>query len=120
MTIIEKSRDFTPVEIYKLTKNPKIEKLSVHAGEVFEVVGYCLYEDTDAKTGTSREILSLELAEGDPIATNSDTVKKSFHDILDIYKQFGDGEVPYPINVAVISAIARSSGRTYYDIALVD
>ena len=39
MTIIEKSRDFTPIEIYKLTKNPKIEKLSVHSGEVFEVVG---------------------------------------------------------------------------------
>ena len=37
MRIIESTRTFTPEEVYHLTKDPQIEKLSKHAGELLAV-----------------------------------------------------------------------------------
>lgn len=116
MTIIAKSRTFSPTEIFKLTKDGRIEKLNQHEGEVLNVTGYILYSDKDS-SGNEREILSLELEEGNPIATNSPTAQRSFRDILAIYAESGI-EDPFPLNgVCIISGKAKS-GRTFYDIAL--
>lgn len=116
MTILETSRDFTPTELYALTKNPKTTNLKDHNGELIEVTGYCLYEDVNTK-GETRTILSLELTEGEAIATNSATALRSLHDILEIFKA-GGNENPYPIPLIIYSDKAKGSGRTFYDLML--
>lgn len=116
MTIIEKSRAFTPAEIFKLTKDGRIEKLNEHEGEVLTVTGYIIYTDKDSK-GDEKTILSMETDDGAPIATNSPTAQRSFMDILEIYRESGE-ENPFPLaGVTIISGKAKS-GRTFYDISL--
>lgn len=116
MTIIEKSRDFTPAEIFKLTKDGRIEKLTLHEGEVIRVTGYVLYKDVDSK-GEEKAILSLEVEDSAPIATNSPTAQRSFLDILAIYEEAGV-KTPFPLDgITIISGKAKS-GRTFYDISL--
>ena len=119
MTILETSRQFSTTDLYALTKDPLVEKLSDHTGEKLEVTGYCLFEDPDKKTGELMTLLSLELAEGAPVATNSPTVQRSFKDIIEIYRATGN-ENPYPFTVEVFSKKAIASGRPYLNIRLVD
>lgn len=119
MTILETSRQFSTKELYALTKDPLVEKLSDHVGESLELTGYCLFEDPDKKTGELKTMLSLEIAEGVPIATNSPTVQQSFKDIIEIYRATGN-ENPYPFTVEVFTKKANSSGRPYLNIRLAD
>ena len=116
MKIIESTRTFTPEEVYHLTKDPQIDKLSKHAGELLEITGIIVYEDQDAD-GEVRTVVSFELTEGAAIASNSATVMRSVHDILDIYKATGT-DVPWPLSIVVIQDKSSKSGRTYYNIAL--
>lgn len=118
MNILETSREFAPEDLYKLTKDPLVEKLKDHADEQLEVTGYCLYEDTDTKTGELRPLLALELAEGPAVATNSPTVMRSWKDICDIYAATSTA-IPYPLMIAVFTKTANSSKRDYLNIRLV-
>lgn len=122
MTIVNKSRNFSAPETYKLTKDARIEKLSDHEGELLTVTGFILYEDTKEVLDDGKliektvTILSLELEEGKPVATNSATAIRSFGDILEIYSDAGQ-ENPYPLSLVVVSGKAKS-GRKYYDLSL--
>lgn len=119
MNIIATSRKFKPTELYHLTKDPAVEKLSKHVEETLEVTGYCVYEDVNSKTGEVQTLLAIELAEGEPVATNSPTVTRSFQDIIDI---FAGSEIdqPFPFSIYVFSKTAVGSGRSYINIRLVD
>lgn len=119
MTILETSRQFSTKELYALTKDPLVEKLSDHTGQRLEVTGFCLFEDPDKKTGELKTMLSLEIEKGAPIATNSPTVQQSFKDIIEIYRATGN-ENPYPFTVEVFTKKANASGRPYLNIRLVD
>ena len=116
MKIIETSRDFSPVELYTLTKNPKSEKLREHVGEVLEVTGFCIYEDNNSDE-TSRTVLTLERTEGEPIGTNSDTARRSLKQILEIYAASGIDD-PYPLPLVVYTAKSAKSGREFVDLML--
>ena len=83
------------------------------------MTGYCLFEDPDKKTGELKALLSLEIEEGSPIASNSPTVQQSFKDIIEIYRASGN-ENPYPFTVEVFTKKANASGRPYLNIRLVD
>ena len=114
MTILEKSRDLSIMELYKLTQDPKTETLKEHIGEVIKVTGYVLREEDDGK-----RVLSLELAEGDPIASNSPTVQKSFAGILALFASVG--QTPYPMNLAIYTAQStKNKDRNFVDIRLVE
>lgn len=119
MTIIETSRQYPPKELYALTKDPFVEKLSEHIGQKLGVTGYCIFEDADKKTGELKTMLSFELEEGAPIATNSPTVIQSFKDIIEIYRAAGN-DSPYPFTIEVFSKKANASGRPYLNIRLAD
>lgn len=116
MTIISKSRDFSLQELYTLTKDPKISKLKEHVGEVLEVTGYILRDELCADGKDTVSTLTLELAGGGAVASNSPTVQRSFHEILDIYEFTGDK--PFPMFLAVFTDTARKSGREYINIRL--
>ena len=114
MTILEKSRDLTVMELYKLTQDPMTETLKDHIGEVIEVTGYVLREEEDEK-----KVLTLELAEGAPIASNSPTVQKSFAGILALFASVGQN--PYPMSLAIYTAqSSKNKDRNFVDIRLVN
>lgn len=114
MTIINSSKKFTAKETYAMTKNATITKMTAHKGEIFEVRDWCLYEDVD-RNGEVREILSIMTAEGDVIATNSDTFKREFMDMVDMFAAAGEPLAP----IAVVSGTAKS-GREFITCALAD
>lgn len=117
MTILETSRQFTPEELYALTKNPKNEVLKAHDGESLEVSGYCIYEDTNTK-GEVRTLMSLEITDEEfAITSNSETARRSLNDIMEIYRMSGI-ENPFPFMIEVYHDTARGSKRTFYDIKL--
>ena len=115
MTIIDKSRDFTIMELYNLTKDPAITTLKKHVGESFEVSDYLLREEDDGK-----RILSLKLPGGEVIASNSPTVQRSFSDILALYQANGI-ENPLPITLLVYTdTSSKNPDRKFIDIRLVE
>lgn len=115
MKIIYESREYTRREEYRMTKNADIEKLSLHAGDIVTINGALIFED-EKEDGTVETILSLELASGTVIATNSATVKRSFKAICDIYNGL------FPIEDVLIKEGVSKKGdkeRVFYDLALV-
>ena len=113
MTILEKSRDLSIMELYKLTQDPQTETLKDHIGEVIKVTGYVLREEEDEK-----KVLTLELAEGAPVASNSPTVQKSFAGILALFASVGQD--PYPRSIASYTAqSSKNKDRNFVDIRLV-
>ena len=114
MTIIEKSRDFTLMELYKLTQDPQNTVFKEHVGEVLEVTGYVLYTDDDDK-----EILTLELAEGSAIGGNSPTIQRSFMKILALY--YSLGQSPFPMTITIYTApSSKNKDRNFIDIRLIE
>lgn len=107
MTITMRSREtLTPVELYKLTKNATVQKLSSCENDVpFTVGDWVIYEDVSLGTGEVREILSLELG-GVNYATNSPTFIREFKDIVEV---FGADSMPELVKVTGVS----KAGRTY-------
>ena len=117
MTILHTSKPYTPEEIYRLTKDASVEKLSDHKGEVITVVGYIYYSETQKdKDGkeSENEILCFERDDGSAIGTNSPTVRKTWFTMLDIF-----GETPiYPRDLMIFEDTATKSGRKYMNIKL--
>lgn len=113
MNILEKSREFSLMELYKLINDPHITQLKNHIGEVLEVTGFALREEDE------KRILSLELAEGDVVASNSPTVQKSFAAILALYASVGQD--PFPMSLLVYTAPStKNRDRNFVDILLVE
>lgn len=114
MTILETSREFTVMELYKLTQDPMTETLKEHIGEVLEVTGYVLREEDDEK-----RVITFELVEGNPISSNSPTVQKSFAGIIALYDSLNLN--PYPMSLAIYTApSSKNKDRNFVDIRLID
>lgn len=106
MEIIEKSRDFTKQEIYKLTHNQSVS-LKDAIGEVFTVNGYLYYSDTNYR-GESIVVLVLETVQGF-VSTISETFRNSFMEIVDAF--------PLPVDIEVIGGKTKS-GRDFINCQL--
>ena len=105
MNIIAKSREMKKSEIFKMTKNPAIQKMSDNVGLKIEVDSWLVYSDLNSKN-EEQTILSIADNEGNIYATNSATFRQQFFDIVDML----EGEMVDVIEV--VSGVSKN-GRDY-------
>ena len=90
MEIIRKSdEEMTKKDIFMMTKNQKIRTVkSLENGAKINVTHWIEFSDVNSGTGEKVEILSMMDKTGECFATNSNSFKEMFFDIVDIM----DGE----------------------------
>ena len=90
LEIIRKSDEtMTKKDIFMLTKNQKIRTVkSLENGAKINVTHWIEFSDVNSSTGKKVEILSMMDETGECFATNSNSFKEMFFDIVDIM----DGE----------------------------
>ena len=90
MEIIRKSdEEMSKKDIFMLTKNQKIRTVkSLENGTKINVKHWIEFSDVNSSTGEKVEILSMMDKTGECFATNSNSFKEMFFDIVDIM----DGE----------------------------
>lgn len=108
MEIIEKSRDFTKQELYKLTRGQSINAKDAIGTDV-HVDGYCKYSEVNSK-GEQVEILAVLDVDGTVYATMSQTFKREFEFIVDI---MGDD----PFTITIIGGVTKA-GRDFVSCTL--
>ena len=82
--IVNKSRDFSEVEIYLMTISPAIISMKdVSDGEKIKVDGYVIFNDINDK-GEETEIMSIITPDKKVYCFQSATFKRSFMDIYNI------------------------------------
>ena len=69
-------------DMYKLTQNSSVQKLSAIAGSTITPEQWVLYEDADIKSGEMRKVLVIA-ADGETFATVSRTFIDSFEKAVD-------------------------------------
>lgn len=91
MNINAKSKEnMTMKELYNLTKNPEIKKMSSIKGEDIEVGNWLVYTEVN-KDGEAMTVLSIEDRETSEIfATNSQTFINEFYSIIDMCSDAGE------------------------------
>ena len=110
MNIVERSREFTKVEEYLLTLNrAMISVKDIDDETVIPVKDYCIYNDINAK-GEEVVILTILTPDNMVYCTQSETFKRSFHDIFNIM----DGN---PFSIKKVSGTTKA-GRPYVDCVL--
>lgn len=83
------STDMTDEQLYLLTLDSDINKLSDKAGEVIEIEAFCHYVETkEDKNGAVKdtELLSIRTTDGETFGTNSATFIKSFIDMFEFFE----------------------------------
>lgn len=90
LEILRKSDDeMNKKDVFMLTKNQKIRTVkSLENGAKISVVHWIVFSDVNSATGKEVEILSMMDENGEVFATNSESFKEMFFDIVDIM----DGE----------------------------
>lgn len=101
--------DISKRDMFKLTQNSGVKKLSSAAGSTITPEQWVIYEDTDLKTGDLQKILVIE-ADGETFATVSKTFIDSFERAVDYL-----GTDIGPIKVA---SGTSKGGRDYIDCAI--
>lgn len=115
MNILYKLNVTSHKELYDLTKNPSIKKLTSIKGEVRRLACAVLYEDVK-QDGEVQKILSFKCADtGDIFATNSPTFIRDFEDARDMLADFGE-EIH---SVKIESGVSRA-GRTFISCVYID
>lgn len=117
MNITKKSGELSIMEQYQLTMSPKIQRIKDCVGQRFEVAKWCVYEDIDKKSGDTKEILSMMSPEGEVFATNSDTFKNDFKDILSLLESAGMAGTVFSLEVITGKSKA---GRDFFTCAFVE
>lgn len=117
MNITKESGELSIIEQYQLTMSPKIQRIKDCAGQRFEVAKWCVYEDVDKKSGEIKEILSMMSPEGEVFATNSETFKSDFKDIISLLESAGICGTVFSLEVITGKSKA---GRDFYTCALVE
>lgn len=103
----EKSNDKRYV--YKLTKARSKAIKELNDGDILQVMGYCKYEDVNAK-GETHNILCIMDEHGNIFSTISETFRNSFDDIVNIM----DGE---DFAITVVKGTSKA-GRDFIDCEL--
>lgn len=106
--ITNKSQEFSNLEVYKMTKSHNLNTLkNLEDGVKLEVAGFMEWEDVNEETGEETELLSLITTDGAAYVTQSDTFKRDFFDIVEIF------EHSFPITVE--HGVGKSkAGREYH------
>ena len=106
--ITNKSQEFSNLEVYNMTKSHKLNTLkNLEDGEKLEVEGFMEWEDTNEETGEATELMSLLTTDGETYVTQSDTFKRDFFDIVEIFER------KFPITIE--HGIGKSkAGREYH------
>jgi hypothetical protein len=110
--IVYKSRDFTPRELFRMTKNKDTEKLSAHNGDIITITGAVIFDDIH-DDGEVVTVLSLETESGMIITTNSATARGTFGAIRECFNNTS------PITDVKCCYEAKDGKRAYCDLALV-
>ena len=84
MNILRATEGMTKKEIYAMSYNQGIHKMSDHANEIFQVDKMLLYEDE--QDGEMVEILSILTTNGEIWATNSKTFIRDFKRIDEMFE----------------------------------
>lgn len=92
--------------IYNLTMSPKMKQMRTLKGSRVEIAAWCIYEDTNAKTGELQPILSIQTPEGEVFGTNSATMQADFLRMVDVFGADGIGAIE------IISGTSKA-GREY-------
>lgn len=98
---------------YKLTKSPKVQKVSDIAGQSINVTGYCFYTDKSGKSDTDKMILTMVDDAGNIYGTDSKTAQENFSDILDFFEEdiINNGSIP-----VMITTSTSKNNRTFVQI----
>ena len=106
--ITNKSQEFSNLEVYNMTKSHKLNTLkNLENGAKLEVAGFMEWEDINEETGETTELMSLLTTDGETYVTQSDTFKRDFFDIVEIF------EHKFPIMIE--HGIGESkAGREYH------
>ena len=106
--ITNKSQEFSNLEVYNMTKSHKLNTLkNLENGAKLEVAGFMEWEDTNEETGEATELMSLITTDGETYVTQSDTFKRDFFDIVEIF------EHKFPIMIE--HGVGKSkAGREYH------
>ena len=110
ITIKNKTRNFTKVEEYLLTKAPTIKTIkTLGDGDVINVAGYLEFVD-EKDDGTTAELMSIITTDNAVYSTQSVTFKRSIKDIETVMQGF-----PFPVKK--ISGQTKA-GRNFVDCVL--
>ena len=111
-----KSRDDKKL-LYKLTRSPEAMKLSTLSGQRIDVIHYAIYED-EKKPGEVTTVISFLTPEGEVFATNSESVRREFMNILDFFEDDLTADGGY-IPIKIIEGKSKN-GRTFYSCTYAD
>lgn len=114
MKIIETSRELKASEQWKMTRDAGIQKMSEIEGQSFKPVDYCVYEDTNAE-GKVQTLLSILTDEGVVYATNSETFRREFLDMIKVFKDAGE-----ELTKVQVMGGTTNAGRHFITCALAD
>jgi len=104
IVVLKASKELTKIENYKLTKSHSVKLIKdLTDGDTIKPDIWCLYADEDKDV----EILSIMDVDGTVFACQSNTFKKSFFDIAEI---FGDDDFV----IKKISGVTKA-GRDFVD-----
>lgn len=112
MTIVNKSGEFTAVEMFKML-NGKYPKISRNVGVTFNCVGFL---ETSPDSDDEQPVLYIAADNGEIYATTSDTVRKTFNAMR---MSFGDPTKENPINNVVILEGESRNGRKFIDLDII-
>lgn len=106
--IANKSQDFSKLEVYNMTKSHKLNTLkNLENGVNLEIAGFMEWEDVNDETGETTSLLSLITTDDETYVTQSETFKRDFFDIVEIF----DHEFP----ITIEHGIGKSkAGREYH------
>lgn len=114
MKIIETSRELKASEQWKMTRDAGIQKMSDIEGQSFKPVDYCVYTDTNAE-GKEQTLLSIITDEGTVYATNSETFRREFLDMVKVFKDAGE-----ELSKIMVMGGTTNAGRHFITCALAD
>lgn len=108
MEILKKSDGLTTMDIYKMSKSNEIQKISDNEGKILPVKAYMTYTDIDSK-GEEKTICSIMTQDDEVYATNSDSFRRDFEDMLSLTASMNQ-------TVETIKIVSGKSkaGRTFY------
>lgn len=89
MNIIYKSEKTTAKDLYDLTMNPEIQKMTSIKGDTIMIDVCALYEDVNSK-GEIQKVFSVRTDNGEIFATNSPTFTADFDRMRTMFAEFGE------------------------------
>lgn len=111
LKVLNKNREMSNAEIYRMTRNQTNEKMSDYKGEIVTIVDWVEYEDVSENDGEIRRLLSVKTDDGRVLVTNSATFRRELFYMLEIF-----GNEPLP-PVKIVGGTSKG-GREFITAAL--